>query len=337
MDEGHLPGGRDPTDDGGIAVPAIPPTSQRPTAAEDVTTATEAGQRQQNCDSSATHNGSSPATAVNGSDHVSCPAVFPEAETRSASNSAEPPVAEHNGVNAVDASRSSADEIASAVVEGGGMDAEAQSSGNPTSSALEQAVAGTEVEGAATEAATTEAVDGNAPSAVAEETGDAGGTESDGKESNDSVCNECGGGGEVVCCDGCVKSYHTDCLPIAARPRLRANADDWFCPDCTASSAPPPPPAVIPSSGAPKAPQGLPDSRGSRQNTAPASPAPVYLGPAPVTPWTPLPSCVPTRRRKTKATEDYETRINVGPNHQVGRMHISSFDFDVLLTPSHAG
>lgn len=321
MEEERASGGCNPTDDAGVAAPDVPAASQHPTVAERVAAATEAGQRQQNCGSSATHNVDDSATAVNGSDHASCLAMVPEVEARSALICAEPQATEGNGVDDTDASRSFAAPAARAAFEGGGMEVEAESTpGNAASSALEQAAAGTVGEGAATKAATTGAFDGNTPCAVAEETGDAGGAESDGKESNDSVCNECGGGGEVVCCDGCVKSYHTDCLPVAARPRLRANAEDWFCPDCTASSAPPPPPVVLPSPGAPKAPQGLPDSRGSRQNTAPASPAPVYLGPAPVTPWTALPSCVPTRRRKTKATEDYETRINVGPNHQVPQL-----------------
>ncbi|KAL8449825.1 hypothetical protein Emed_002788 [Eimeria media] len=166
---------------------------------------------------------------------------------------------------------------------------------------------------------------------LAEEPADAGGAESDGKESNDSVCNECGGGGEVVCCDGCVKSYHTDCLPVAARPRLRANADDWFCPECASSPAAPSPAAAAP----PLAPAKGGPQNGSRQNTAPTSPSPAYPPAASATSWAPLPSCVPARRRKTKATEDYETRINVGPNHQVP--HLPDFflargDADCLST-----
>ncbi|XP_026191372.1 uncharacterized protein LOC34619841 [Cyclospora cayetanensis] len=152
--------------------------------------------------------------------------------------------------------------------------------------------------------------------AVGDDTGDAGGAESDGKESNDSICNECGGGGEVVCCDGCVKSYHADCLPVVARPRLRANADDWYCPEC-ASAAAAPSAAAASSPGNPKPATGLPDSRFVRQNAAPVPPSPIYHPTAPAVSWPSMPSCVPTRRRKTKATEDYETRINVGPNHQV--------------------
>ncbi|CDJ49714.1 PHD-finger domain-containing protein, putative [Eimeria brunetti] len=158
-------------------------------------------------------------------------------------------------------------------------------------------------------------VEAGEPVAVVDEVGEGAEAESDGKESNDSVCNECGGGGEVVCCDGCVKSYHADCLPVVARPRLRADADDWFCPDCAAAAAAPPPTAVPPAVTV-KVPQVSSDHRGSKQNIAPAPP-PACPPPTPATPWTPVQSCVPSRRRKTKATEDYETRINVGPNHQV--------------------
>lgn len=166
-------------------------------------------------------------------------------------------------------------------------------------------------------------VDSGEPVAGVDEVGEAAEAESDGKESNDSVCNECGGGGEVVCCDGCVKSYHADCLPVVARPRLRANADDWFCPDCAATAVAPQPTATaVPPSVTVKLPQASSDPRGSKQNIA-SAPPPVYPPPAPAAPWAPVPSCVPTRRRKTKATEDYETRINVGPNHQVS--HLGAF------------
>ncbi|KAL8271956.1 hypothetical protein Esti_004080 [Eimeria stiedai] len=202
----------------------------------------------------------------------------------------------------------------------------ATESGTPGGVAEEAAA-----ESESTGATTARAADANGcSSTLAEEPADAGGAESDGKESNDSVCNECGGGGEVVCCDGCVKSYHTDCLPVAARPRLRANADDWFCPECASSPGAPSPAAAAPPVAPSKGPQN-----GSRQNTAPTSPSPAYPPAASATSWTPLPSCVPTRRRKTKAAEDYETRINVGPNHQVP--HLPDFflargDADSLCT-----
>ncbi|CDJ34412.1 PHD-finger domain-containing protein, putative [Eimeria mitis] len=162
-------------------------------------------------------------------------------------------------------------------------------------------------------------VDANEPVGAVDEVGEAAEAESDGKESNDSVCNECGGGGEVVCCDGCVKSYHADCLPVVARPRLRANADDWFCPDCAAAAAAPAPASTAaPSTVTIKLPQASSDARGSKQNIA--APPPQACPPTtPATPWSSVPSCVPSRRRKTKAAEDYETRINVGPNHQVSR------------------
>ncbi|CDJ39772.1 PHD-finger domain-containing protein, putative [Eimeria tenella] len=192
---------------------------------------------------------------------------------------------------------------------------------------------------AATEIATVEAdamatETGDMGTVAMDEAGDTVEAESDGKESNDSVCNECGGGGEVVCCDGCVKSYHTDCLPVVARPRLRASADDWFCPECTAANAAPPPTAAVPSTASAKLPQAPSDHRSSRQSTA-VAPPPVCPPSAPTAHWSAVPSCVPSRRRKAKVTEDYETRINVGPNHQVP--HLPDFflargDSDCLST-----
>ncbi|PFH38695.1 PHD-finger domain-containing protein [Besnoitia besnoiti] len=55
------------------------------------------------------------------------------------------------------------------------------------------------------------------------------------RESNDSICFYCRGGGEVVCCEGCTNSFHVDCLDAARRPQL--SDEDWFCPECVARSA----------------------------------------------------------------------------------------------------
>nr|CEL67326.1 TPA: PHD-finger domain-containing protein, putative [Neospora caninum Liverpool] len=52
------------------------------------------------------------------------------------------------------------------------------------------------------------------------------------RESNDSICFCCRGGGEVVCCEGCTNSFHIDCLDTARRPQL--TDDDWYCPECVA-------------------------------------------------------------------------------------------------------
>lgn len=50
---------------------------------------------------------------------------------------------------------------------------------------------------------------------------------------NHDYCEQCGRGGELICCDGCPASYHPKCLPI---PKLLADLPDhWFCHVCTAS------------------------------------------------------------------------------------------------------
>eukprot|EP00921_Rhytidocystis_pertsovi_P026266 GHVQ01042366.1.p1 GENE.GHVQ01042366.1~~GHVQ01042366.1.p1 ORF type:complete len:568 (+),score=133.32 GHVQ01042366.1:676-2379(+) len=62
-----------------------------------------------------------------------------------------------------------------------------------------------------------------------------------GLEENDSTCFECNGGGQLLCCDGCVKAYHRECLSSYHCPSIDSDTD-WFCPTCvrtrfTASSS----------------------------------------------------------------------------------------------------
>jgi hypothetical protein len=50
---------------------------------------------------------------------------------------------------------------------------------------------------------------------------------------NHDYCEQCGRGGELICCDGCPASYHPKCLPV---PRTLADLPDhWFCHVCSAS------------------------------------------------------------------------------------------------------
>jgi hypothetical protein len=50
---------------------------------------------------------------------------------------------------------------------------------------------------------------------------------------NHDYCEQCGRGGELICCDGCPASYHPKCLPV---PRTLADLPDhWFCHICSAS------------------------------------------------------------------------------------------------------
>jgi len=54
---------------------------------------------------------------------------------------------------------------------------------------------------------------------------------------NQDFCSACSGNGYLVCCDGCVRSFHFTCLD----PPLNHIApldEPWFCYICLAESAP---------------------------------------------------------------------------------------------------
>ncbi|KAK3380006.1 hypothetical protein B0T24DRAFT_523092 [Lasiosphaeria ovina] len=50
------------------------------------------------------------------------------------------------------------------------------------------------------------------------------------EDDNDDYCSSCGGNGELVCCDGCTRSFHFSCVD----PPLRQDSmpADWFCNVC---------------------------------------------------------------------------------------------------------
>jgi len=55
-----------------------------------------------------------------------------------------------------------------------------------------------------------------------------------GIDGNQFFCAECGGLGDVICCDGCPKVYHRACIPVTKSPPKSLDEDDpWFCPSCT--------------------------------------------------------------------------------------------------------
>jgi hypothetical protein len=60
-----------------------------------------------------------------------------------------------------------------------------------------------------------------------EEEGAAGSVSEDG---NDNTCHARGETGELLECDSCPRSWHFDCLPLAAISA--AKADPWECPVC---------------------------------------------------------------------------------------------------------
>lgn len=49
------------------------------------------------------------------------------------------------------------------------------------------------------------------------------------KGENMEFCRNCGGGGSLLCCDGCPSSYHPYCVnpPLTAVPE-----GEWHCPRC---------------------------------------------------------------------------------------------------------
>ncbi|KAL8704190.1 MAG: hypothetical protein Q9201_002651 [Fulgogasparrea decipioides] len=46
---------------------------------------------------------------------------------------------------------------------------------------------------------------------------------------NDDYCSACGGTGQLLCCDGCTRSYHFTCVDP---PRDRAPEGQWYCQAC---------------------------------------------------------------------------------------------------------
>ena len=64
------------------------------------------------------------------------------------------------------------------------------------------------------------------------------------QDDNDDFCASCRGGGDLICCDGCTRSFHLKCVdPPLANDAL---PDEWFCTVCISegrASAPPPSPA----------------------------------------------------------------------------------------------
>jgi hypothetical protein len=50
------------------------------------------------------------------------------------------------------------------------------------------------------------------------------------QDDNDDYCSACGGNGDLVCCDGCTRSFHFKCVDP---PMIEGNLpDEWFCNHC---------------------------------------------------------------------------------------------------------
>ncbi|KAH6624342.1 hypothetical protein B0J18DRAFT_175701 [Chaetomium sp. MPI-SDFR-AT-0129] len=50
------------------------------------------------------------------------------------------------------------------------------------------------------------------------------------QDDNDDYCSSCSGNGELVCCDGCTRSFHFGCVDPVLRPE--AMPVEWFCNVC---------------------------------------------------------------------------------------------------------
>lgn len=46
---------------------------------------------------------------------------------------------------------------------------------------------------------------------------------------NDEYCSACGNAGDVVCCDGCPRSFHFECVDMDQEDQL---PDEWYCNEC---------------------------------------------------------------------------------------------------------
>ncbi|OAA74133.1 Zinc finger domain-containing protein, PHD-finger [Cordyceps fumosorosea ARSEF 2679] len=55
------------------------------------------------------------------------------------------------------------------------------------------------------------------------------GTPKDPATDNDEFCSACGNAGDVLCCDGCPRSFHFECVNLAQDEDL---PDDWYCNEC---------------------------------------------------------------------------------------------------------
>ncbi|KAM0255566.1 hypothetical protein ACHAQJ_005637 [Trichoderma viride] len=55
------------------------------------------------------------------------------------------------------------------------------------------------------------------------------GTPRDQGSDNDEYCSACGNTGDVVCCDGCPRSFHFECVDMVQSDHL---PDEWYCNEC---------------------------------------------------------------------------------------------------------
>ena len=60
---------------------------------------------------------------------------------------------------------------------------------------------------------------------------------------NSDECSSCGGTGELLCCDGCTRSFHFTCIDP---PKDTLPDGEWYCRACAAQPSLPPPRGIFP-------------------------------------------------------------------------------------------
>lgn len=63
------------------------------------------------------------------------------------------------------------------------------------------------------------------------------------RSQNSDECSACGGPGELLCCDGCTRSYHFTCIDP---PKDSLPDGEWYCQACASQPLPPPARGIFP-------------------------------------------------------------------------------------------
>jgi hypothetical protein len=52
------------------------------------------------------------------------------------------------------------------------------------------------------------------------------------QDENDDYCAACSGNGDLVCCDGCTRAFHFNCLDPPMSEDQENSSKEWFCNVC---------------------------------------------------------------------------------------------------------
>ncbi len=110
-----------------------------------------------------------------------------------------------------------------------------------------------------------------------------------GEYENVDDCSKCGKPGELLCCDGCDRSYHLTCLEP---PLTRIPAGQWLCTFCIQENT------AAASTAASAAANSTADP-----SSPDAQPVPIVVAPAPA----PVPAPSPASERRTRSSASLPT------------------------------